>query len=620
MLCSLCYIVVFLLQTHQLESKTQPRVFTFLSDAQNHDVHVNDQRPQGIISCLEQAWFGAHATSSCRCQIFLVDGTSLHPNQTFMFFFLKAWFVSCYIAELSRRVDSRQTFTSSDAQNHDVHVNDQRPQGIIVMSWASMIWCPSYIAVVVSSMADPSDFFLEQLHTWAQPFHVLTDARNHDVHVNDQRPQGIISCLERAWFDAHATSLSLSRRWQTLQIFLDSFIFELRRFTSFQTLKIMTFMSTIHDHKTSYHVLSKHGLVSKVHRYHCHVVLTDARNHGRPIRYIRVFLEGFKPELRLSTFYQTLKIMMFMSTTNDHKASYHVLSEHDLAPKLHRCRCLNDGRPIRSFLKSSYWNSDVSRPYRRSKAWQIMTFMSTTNDHKASCHVLSKHDLVAKLHRCPCQVDGTPIRVFFFEGFKPELRLSTFYQTLEIMMFMSTTNDHKASYHVLSKQDLAPRLHRCRCLVDGRPIRSFLKASYTGTQNVSRPYRRSKSWQIMTFMSTTSDHEASCHVLSKHDLAANRCLARYIAVVVKSMAHPSDTSQSFYWRLQTLSLELFTFYQTLKIMMFMLTTNDQKASYHVLSKHDLAPMLHRCCCLVDVRPFRFFFDSFIFELRRFTSF
>ena len=384
-----------------------------------------------------------------------------------------------------------------------------------------------------------------------------------------QRPQGIISCLERAWFDAHATSLSLSRRWQTLQIFLDSFIFELRRFTSFQTLKIMTFMSTIHDHKTSYHVLSKHGLVSKVHRYHCHV-------DGRPIRYIKVFLEGFIQHwaIDVSTFYQTLKIMMFLSTTNDHKASYHVLSEHDLAPKLHRCRCLNDGRPIRSFLKSSYWNSDVSRPFKRSKSWQIMTFMSTTNDHKASCHVLSKHDLVAKLHRCPCQVDGTPIRVFFFEGFKPELRLSTFYQTLEIMMFMSTTNDHKASYHVLSKHIFGAQATSLSLSRRWQTHQIFLKSFIL-------ELKRFTSLQTLKIM---ADHDV--HVNDQRPRGIMSCL-----------------KQAWF------GVSRFTSWHTLAIMTFMSTIHDHKASYHVLSKHDLLSMLHHRRCLVDGRPIRYFLKA-----------
>ena len=580
------------------------------------------------------------STIWCPCYIAAVVSSMADPLD----FFLKALYLNLAVPRPYTRSKSWRSCQRFTTTRHHI------------MSWASMVWCPCYITVVVSSMADPLDFSW-QLHTWTQPFHVLTDARNHDVHVNDSRPQGIISCQEQAWFVVHATSPSLSRRWQTHQIFLESFIQHLWRFT----------------------------------------------------------------------FYKTLKIMMFMSTTNDHKALYHVLSEHDLAPKLHRCRCLNDGRPIRSFLKSSYWNSDVSRPFKRSKSWQIMTFMSTTNDHKASCHVLSKHDLVAKLHRCPCQVDGTPIRVFLFEGFKPELRLSTFYQTLEIMMFMSTTNDHKASYHVLSKQwfgaqatslslsrrwqtlrifldsfilelsrftslqtleimtfmstihdhkaayhvlskhDLFSMLHRRRCLVDGRPIRYFLKALYLNSA-VSRPDTRLQSWRSCQRF---NDHEASCHVLSKHDLVSmlhhRRCLVdgRPIRYFLKASYLNLDVSRpfrrsnhdvhvndhrpqgiiscleqvmiccpcyiaavglvdgrplSFFFESFIFELRRFTTFQTLKIMMFMSTTNDQKASYHVLSKHDLAPMLHRCCCLVDVRPFRFFFDSFILELGRFTSF
>ena len=167
-----------------------------------------------------------------------------------------------------------------------------------------------------------------------------------------------------------------------------------------------------------------------------------------------------------------------------------------------------------------------------------MMFMSTIQRPQGIIACLEQALICCSmLHRRRCLVDGRPIR-YFFESFILELSRFTSLQTLEIMTFMSTIHDHKASYHVLSKHVLVPMLHHCRSLVDGRPFRFFLTTSYLNSA-VSRPYRRSKSWGSCQRFTTTRHH-----IMSR---ASMICCSCYIAVVISSMADPSDIS----WKLYT---------------------------------------------------------------------
>ena len=159
----------------------------------------------------------------------------------------------------------------------------------------------------------PFRYFLDKLHTWTQPFHVLTDARNHEVHVNDQRPQGIISCLEQAWFGCPSyIAVVVSSMADPSDFSLNSFILELSRFTSLQTLEIMTFMSTIQ----------------------------------RP--------QGIISCLEQAWFVALCYIAVVVSSMAD---------------------------PSDISLKALYLNLDVSRPFRRLKSW---CSCRRFNDHKAS--------------------------------------------------------------------------------------------------------------------------------------------------------------------------------------------------------------------------------------------
>ena len=249
-----CYIAAV------VSSMADPLYFFLKASYLNSAVSRPYKRSKSWDSCQRSTTTRHHIMSWasmiwCPCYIAVVVSSMADPLD----FFLKASYLNLAVPRPYTRSKSWRSCQRFTTTRHHI------------MSWASMVWCPCYITVVVSSMADPLDFSW-QLHTWTQPFHVLTDARNHDVHVNDSRPQGIISCQEQAWFVVHATSPSLSRRWQTHQIFLESFIQHLWRFTFYKTLKIMMFMSTTNDHKALYHVLSEHDLAPKLHRCRCLVV------------------------------------------------------------------------------------------------------------------------------------------------------------------------------------------------------------------------------------------------------------------------------------------------------------------------------------------------------------
>ena len=391
------------------------------------------------------------------------------------------------------------------------------------MSWASMICSLCYIAVVVSSMADPSDISWK-LYTWTQPFHVLTDARNHDVHVNDSRPQGIISCLEQAWFVVYATSPSLSRRWQTHQIFFESFIFELRRFTSFQTLE--SWRSCQRPTTTRHHIMSWASMICCP----CYIAAVVS-SMADPLDF---FLKASYLNLDVSRPFRRSKSWCSCrrpTTTRHHSMSW---ASTIWCPCYIAAVVSSMADPLYFFLKASYLNSAVSRPYKRSKSWGSCQRSTTTRHHIMSW---------ASMIWCPCYIAVVVSSMadpsdFSLTSFIFELRRFTSFQTLKIMTFMSTIHDHKTSYHVLSKHGLVPMLHHCRCLVDGRPFRFFLTASYLNSA-VSRPYRRSKSWRSCQRFTTTRHH-----IMSR---ASMICCSCYIAVVISSMADPSDIS----WKLYT---------------------------------------------------------------------